>query len=45
MTGAARGAGEDELHHTPDYLRGFEHFGDGRVVIPSVIGADPDFSS
>lgn len=45
VTGAARGNDGDERHHTPDYLRGFEHFGDGRVVIPSVIGADPDTSS
>ncbi|MFE3291782.1 PPE domain-containing protein [Rhodococcus sp. NPDC059234] len=37
-----RGIGQDdEEHRTPDYLKGFEHFGDGRVVIPSVIGADP----
>ncbi|MFC4606140.1 PPE domain-containing protein [Rhodococcus kronopolitis] len=43
MTGGARGPGSaDGEHAVPDYLRGFEHFADGRVVIPSVIGADPD---
>ncbi len=25
----------------PDYLKNFEHFSDGRTVIPSVIGANP----
>ncbi|TQF74784.1 PPE domain-containing protein [Rhodococcus spelaei] len=40
--GAGRGIGQDdEEHRTPDYLKGLEHFSDGRVVIPSVIGADP----
>ncbi|MFC9786860.1 PPE domain-containing protein [Rhodococcus sp. NPDC127528] len=40
--GTGRGFGQDdEEHRTPDYLKGLEHFGDGRVVIPSVIGADP----
>jgi PPE-repeat protein len=30
---------EDETEHdTPDYLKHFEHFADGRTVIPSVIG-------
>lgn len=48
----ARGAGgpastagaqgdEDEEHRTPGYLKQFEHFGDGRTVAPSVIGAEP----
>ncbi|WP_430335097.1 PPE domain-containing protein [Rhodococcus sp. ACT016] len=40
--GAHRGAvdaGED-VRATPGYLRNFEHFTDGRTVIPSVIGAD-----
>ncbi|MFF0816274.1 PPE domain-containing protein [Rhodococcus sp. NPDC003318] len=39
---AGRGPDTDEdEHRTPGYLRKFEHFEDGRVVIPSVIGADP----
>ncbi len=30
---------QDETEHdTPDYLKHFEHFADGRTVIPSVIG-------
>ncbi|MGW0040933.1 PPE domain-containing protein [Rhodococcus sp. NPDC003348] len=37
--GASQGA-EDEEHRTPGYLKSFEHFEDGRVVIPSVIGGD-----
>lgn len=32
---------EDYEHRSIGYLRNFEHFDDGRVVIPSVIGADP----
>lgn len=36
-----RGIDDDEEHRTPGYLRSFEHFEDGRVVIPAVIGADP----
>ncbi|WP_137722766.1 PPE domain-containing protein [Prescottella subtropica] len=41
--GAHRGATDsDETEHaTPGYLRSFEHFEDGRTVIPSVIGGDP----
>lgn len=41
-TGAHRGAADaDEADRaTPGYLRNFEHFTDGRTVIPSVIGAD-----
>ncbi|WP_305093386.1 PPE domain-containing protein [Prescottella sp. R16] len=41
--GAHRGATEsDEIERaTPAYLRSFEHFEDGRTVIPSVIGGDP----
>ncbi|MFD4294632.1 PPE domain-containing protein [Rhodococcus sp. NPDC058505] len=43
--GAPVGAGtgratDDEEHRTPDYLKSFEHFDDGRLVIPSVIGGD-----
>lgn len=34
---AAQSEGETE-HDTPDYLKHFEHFADGRTVIPSVIG-------
>ncbi|MGV8872497.1 MAG: PPE domain-containing protein [Rhodococcus sp. (in: high G+C Gram-positive bacteria)] len=37
----ARGQAEDDDHETPDYLKQFEHFADGRTVAPSVIGADP----
>lgn len=36
-----RGQTEDDEHETPDYLKQFEHFADGRTVAPSVIGADP----
>ena len=32
--------GDDDNHETPDYLKNFEHFADGRTVTPSVIGAD-----
>ncbi|MDV8021400.1 PPE domain-containing protein [Rhodococcus sp. IEGM 1330] len=35
-----RGQAEDDEHETPDYLKQFEHFADGRTVAPSVIGAD-----
>lgn len=38
--GSATGDGDDE-HDTPEYLKKFEHFSDGRTVIPSVIGGDP----
>ncbi|GAA4484331.1 hypothetical protein GCM10023094_37330 [Rhodococcus olei] len=38
--GRGPGGGEEE-HRTPDHLKSFEHFEDGRVVIPSVIGAEP----
>ncbi|MGC0366880.1 PPE-repeat protein [Rhodococcus sp. 27YEA15] len=33
---------EDETHDLPDYLKHFEHFADGRTVIPSVIGGAPE---
>ena len=36
-----RAQAEDDEHETPDYLKQFEHFADGRTVAPSVIGADP----
>ncbi|KZF12163.1 hypothetical protein A2J04_17445 [Rhodococcus sp. EPR-279] len=36
-----RGQAEDDEHETPDYLKQFEHFSDGRTVAPSVIGANP----
>ncbi|WP_415972059.1 PPE domain-containing protein [Rhodococcus sp. 077-4] len=36
-----RGQAEDDEHETPDYLKQFEHFADGRTVAPSVIGAEP----
>lgn len=43
--GAMGGAGgrggqgaEDDEHETPDYLKHFEHFSDGRLVSPPVIG-------
>ncbi|MCZ4517042.1 PPE domain-containing protein [Rhodococcus ruber] len=39
-----RGQAEDDEHETPDYLKQFEHFADGRTVAPSVIGADPALS-
>ncbi|BAH52162.1 PPE family protein [Rhodococcus opacus] len=38
----AAGAQDDDERETPDYLKNFEHFSDGRTVIPSVIGANPD---
>ncbi|MFZ2173250.1 MAG: PPE domain-containing protein [Rhodococcus sp. (in: high G+C Gram-positive bacteria)] len=38
-----RGAtSQDDERETPDYLKNFEHFSDGRTVIPSVIGGNPD---
>lgn len=39
--GAAASNSNDDEHDTPEYLKNFEHFSDGRTVIPSVIGADP----
>lgn len=41
----ARAHSDDEEHQTPDYLKQFEHFADGRTVAPSVIGADPMLDS
>lgn len=35
---SATGSSDDDEHDTPDYLKNFEHFADGRTVIPSVIG-------
>ncbi|NMN95196.1 PPE domain-containing protein [Antrihabitans stalactiti] len=42
MVGHRAGGAEsdEENHETPDYLKNFEHFADGRTVTPSVIGAD-----
>lgn len=41
--GGTRGSGqEDQEHEVPDYLKDLEHFSDGRVVAPPVIGADDD---
>ncbi|MFD4369075.1 PPE domain-containing protein [Rhodococcus sp. NPDC058521] len=42
--GAGGGANDDAERDTPEYLKNFEHFSDGRTVIPSVIGADPEQS-
>lgn len=42
-SGAGAGGGrseEDQEHETPDYLKDLEHFSDGRVVAPPVIGVD-----
>ncbi|OYD67542.1 PPE domain-containing protein [Rhodococcus sp. OK302] len=39
---AAKTDDDAEDHDTPDYLKHFEHFADGRTVIPSVIGAVDD---
>ncbi len=40
-TGAGRSNGQDDdEHEIPDYLKDLEHFTDGRVVAPPVIGAD-----
>ncbi|ROZ50614.1 PPE family protein [Rhodococcus sp. WS3] len=36
---AAADDDDTEFHDTPDYLKHFEHFADGRTVITSVIGA------
>ncbi|WP_415395003.1 PPE family protein [Rhodococcus globerulus] len=36
---AAADDDDTEFHETPDYLKHFEHFADGRTVITSVIGA------
>lgn len=42
--GAGRGRGsEDEEHETPDFLKHFELFADGRMVSPPVIGEDPPY--
>lgn len=39
--GTGRGNGQDDDEHDiPDYLKDLEHFTDGRVVAPPVIGAD-----
>ncbi|NLG54851.1 MAG: PPE domain-containing protein [Rhodococcus sp.] len=39
----ANGSSDDEDDRdTPDYLKSFEHFADGRTVIPSVIGGGPE---
>jgi len=39
--GTGRGNGQDDDEHDiPDYLKNLEHFTDGRVVAPPVIGAD-----
>ncbi|QNG20895.1 PPE family protein [Rhodococcus triatomae] len=39
----AHGSSDDgDERDTPDYLKNFEHFADGRTVIPSVIGGTPD---
>ncbi|NUS44683.1 MAG: PPE domain-containing protein [Mycobacteriaceae bacterium] len=35
---------EDAEHDTPEYLKNFENFADGRSVAPAVLGADPDSS-
>lgn len=41
MPGRANAEGEDDNEHeTPEYLKNFEHFTDGRTVIPSVIGGE-----
>ncbi|KAA0024696.1 PPE domain-containing protein [Antrihabitans cavernicola] len=41
MPGRGTADGEDDAEHeTPEYLKNFEHFSDGRTVIPSVIGGD-----
>ena len=39
---AGAGSQDEDERETPDYLKNFEHFSDGRTVIPSVIGANPD---
>lgn len=40
-TGAGLGNSEDDQEHEiPDYLKDLEHFSDGRVVAPPVIGVD-----
>ncbi len=41
VQGTGRGNGQDDDEHDiPDYLKDLEHFTDGRVVAPPVIGAD-----
>ncbi|EOM76242.1 PPE family protein [Rhodococcus rhodnii LMG 5362] len=40
--GAHASGEDDDEHDTPEYLKSFEHFSDGRTVIPSVIGGAPD---
>ncbi|MGZ4517569.1 MAG: hypothetical protein ACXVXN_06560 [Mycobacteriaceae bacterium] len=40
-TGAGLGnSDDDQEHEIPDYLKDLEHFSDGRVVAPPVIGVD-----
>ncbi len=36
---------DEQERETPDYLKNFEHFADGRTAIPAVIGADPSVES
>jgi len=38
--GAGRRGEGDSEHETPDYLKHFEYFDDGRLIAPPVIGAD-----
>ena len=40
LTSGQGQASDEEERQTPGYLKNFEHFDDGRVVIPSVIGGD-----
>ncbi|MEO6880727.1 MAG: PPE family protein, partial [Mycobacteriaceae bacterium] len=43
MGGAGAHRGEDDTEHeTPDYLKSFEYFEDGRLVAPPVIGVFDD---
>ncbi len=39
------GEDDEQDRETPDYLKNFEHFADGRTAIPAVIGADPSVES
>lgn len=44
MMGQQRRAEEEEEqeHETPDYLKTFEHFADGRTIGPAVLGVRPE---
>ncbi|GAB4582262.1 PPE domain-containing protein [Nocardia sp. IFM 10818] len=42
LLGSNHSGDEDETHDGKDYGRSVEHFADGRVIAPAVIGGDPN---